>query len=224
MTKIVCISDTHNQHDKLIIPKADILIHAGDLTNRGTLQELKLVAEWMKKLLKDKVISQIVLTCGNHDLLFEDHEQLARSVFSEVPNLHILINESIVIEDMKFYGAPQTIFFFDWAYNIPKDSMYTYWDKIPDDTDVLITHQPPYGTGDAIKHDDLPGLPRSKSIEHLGCKALRDRVQQIQPRLHVWGHIHTGSGYYQHGKTQMVNAAQLNEQYMNTYQPYQIEI
>lgn len=37
-TRIVCISDTHNTTVKL--PKGDVLIHAGDLTNQGSYSEV----------------------------------------------------------------------------------------------------------------------------------------------------------------------------------------
>lgn len=46
-TRIVIISDTHNQTPKL--PPGDILIHAGDLTNQGSFAELERTVEWLEK-------------------------------------------------------------------------------------------------------------------------------------------------------------------------------
>lgn len=46
-TRIVCISDTHNQTPKL--PRGDVLIHAGDLTNQGSYSELKKAVAWIEK-------------------------------------------------------------------------------------------------------------------------------------------------------------------------------
>jgi len=46
-TRIVCISDTHNQQPSL--PKGDILIHAGDLTNQGSASELTKAVNWLEK-------------------------------------------------------------------------------------------------------------------------------------------------------------------------------
>jgi predicted phosphodiesterase len=40
MTRFVCISDTHNATIKL--PKGDVLIHAGDLTNQGSFSEVSI--------------------------------------------------------------------------------------------------------------------------------------------------------------------------------------
>jgi predicted phosphodiesterase len=46
-TRIVCISDTHNQTPRL--PRGDVLIHAGDLTNQGSYSELKKTVQWIEK-------------------------------------------------------------------------------------------------------------------------------------------------------------------------------
>jgi predicted phosphodiesterase len=46
-TRIVCVSDTHNQTPSL--PRGDVLIHAGDLTNQGSFTELKKTATWLEK-------------------------------------------------------------------------------------------------------------------------------------------------------------------------------
>jgi predicted phosphodiesterase len=46
-TRIVCISDTHNQTPKL--PKGDVIIHAGDITNQGSYSELRKSVEWLEK-------------------------------------------------------------------------------------------------------------------------------------------------------------------------------
>jgi hypothetical protein len=62
--RVVCISDTHNRHEELEIPKGDILLHAGDFTNRGTLEEISNFAAWLKALpFKHKIVIP-----GNHEL------------------------------------------------------------------------------------------------------------------------------------------------------------
>lgn len=46
-TRIVCISDTHNSTVKL--PKGDVLVHAGDLTNQGSYKELVRAVAWLER-------------------------------------------------------------------------------------------------------------------------------------------------------------------------------
>lgn len=49
-TRFVLISDTHNSNprDGFRLPKGDVLIHAGDLTNQGTLAELQKTVRWIE--------------------------------------------------------------------------------------------------------------------------------------------------------------------------------
>lgn len=49
--RIVCISDTHNAApgEGYTLPQGDVLIHAGDLTNQGSLAELKKAVHWIEK-------------------------------------------------------------------------------------------------------------------------------------------------------------------------------
>lgn len=222
--KCVCISDTHNRQweSKLVIPDGDVLIHAGDMTIMGTPGELVSVANWFEKI-RDR-FSAIVFTPGNHDLLFEDDLPRAMKFFEKMNNVHCLINQQIVINGMKFWGTPFTKRFRDWGFNVDPDKLSPYWEMIPSDTDVLITHQPPYGTGDYISYESAPGIPRRKNKEHLGCSELKRKVEQLQPRLHVYGHIHSGAGTYRHGRTVMVNASVLNEQYSLVNEPTVVEI
>ena len=78
-----------------------------------------------------------------------------------------------------------------------------YWDQIPDNLDVLITHGPPFGILDQITSD----------TEHFGCEELLKAVEEKKPKVHIFGHIHGGAGTFDNGVTRFVNAAYLNESY-----------
>ena len=65
--KIVIISDTHNQHEKLTIPKGDMIIHCGDVSGRGWYEEVRQFCNWFGELdFKYKI-----MIAGNHDFFFE---------------------------------------------------------------------------------------------------------------------------------------------------------
>jgi hypothetical protein len=66
----------------------------------------------------------------------------------------------------------------NWAFQYPR-TQDTWKDRVPDDIDILVTHGPPKA------HLDLTGL---------GCEFLLAELWRIQPRLHVFGHIHAGYG------------------------------
>ncbi len=189
--KLVVLSDTHGRHKTIDIPDGDVLIHAGDFSVWfGTLEEL---AEFNDFLAQLPHVHKIVVA-GNHDFPFERENAEARAILTHA---HYLQDEALEIEGVKFYGSPWQPEFLNLAFNLPRgEPLRRKWDMIPSDTDVLITHGPPHGIGDRT----FDGL-------HVGCEELLARVQEIKPRVHVFGHIHEGRGRIDIGETTFVNAA-----------------
>jgi Icc-related predicted phosphoesterase len=199
MTKILVISDTHGLQGLIgCLPEAEILIHAGDFMNYGTkISEALNFNSW----LKDIPIKHKLVCGGNHDRLFE----LQYSSRNLITGGIYLENESIAVEGIKFYFSPYTPAFNDWAFNMTREQLKENWKKIPDDTEFLVTHGPPYGILDQAV----------KGGEHFGDIELLHRVKQLTKlKYHVFGHIHGSRGIAPSvwGPT-FVNASFLNEQY-----------
>lgn len=208
--RLVCISDTHGQHRQLTVPRGDILIHAGDFMHSGQrLSEIIDFNDWLGSLPHPHK----VVIAGNHDLLFESYPEMARGRLS---NATYLENSGTEVLGRKFWGSPVQPTFHNWAFNVERGAaIRRYWKKIPSDTDVLITHGPPFGTLDKT---DILG-------PHLGCEELAKAVSQIKPRLHVFGHIHGGYGRETiDGSSTFVNAAVLNERYVHAHAPIVIDL
>jgi Icc-related predicted phosphoesterase len=194
--KIVIISDTHGYHEQASIPDGDILIHAGDLTKRGALNEVAQFNDFMGKLPHPKKI----VIAGNHDFSFEREPQKARALMT---NCIYLEDKGITINGINFYGSPWQPRFFDWAFNLDRGpALRQKWELIPEFTDVLITHGPPTGYGDKTVRGDAAG-----------CDDLLQVVRRIKPRLHIFGHIHEGYGSFKEGNTTFINASVCNLQY-----------
>ena len=203
--RLVVLSDTHGQHDKITdVPKGDILIHAGDFMNSGTdLLEIISFNRW----LGEQPFRHRVVCAGNHDKYFESDPGAARALLT---NAHYLENSEITIEGIRLWGSPYTPEFFHWAFMYPRGTAATrYWDSIPEHLDVLITHGPPHGILDQIYGKG----------EHLGCEELLKAVEAKRPRLHVFGHIHSGHGVAHNEHTRFVNASLLDERYNVRYTP-----
>jgi predicted phosphodiesterase len=197
------ISDTHDQHDGLIneIEECDILLHSGDCLNSGSISELPSFLEWLRKLNQAK---HIVFIAGNHDFAFEGSRSrrsdpmyrydskdtiLARvqDLIDHLPdNIHYLKDDSIKIEGLKIYGSPWQPEFHNWAFNLPRngEELEKTWDKIPDDTDILLTHGPPKNVLDWCRNDGF----------RAGCEKLLVRVKEVKPAIHQFGHIHESFG------------------------------
>lgn len=207
--------------DRIAVPDGDVLVHAGDLTMRGQLEELTKFNQDLGQLPhKHKLIC-----AGNHDFLFEREPSLARSL---ITNGTYLQDEEIIIEGKKFYLSPWQPWFYDWAFNLQRGAdIQKKWDLIPTDTDVLVTHGPPYGILDEVQDQDWDGEMADSALTkrvHVGCSNLKKVINQIKPKLHVFGHIHTGYGVVKTEHTTFVNAAICTEQYKPTRKPIVIEL
>ncbi len=205
--KIVAISDTHALHRHLIVPDGDVLIHAGDITRKGDLSELADFNGWLGSLPQQYKI----VIAGNHDLCFENQPKIAREILS---NCIYLQDEEITISGIKFYGSPWQPWYQNWAFNLPKGKeIRQKWNLIPTDTDVLITHGPPYQIRDRLKQGMC-----------VGCEELLTIVKKIKPQIHIFGHIHEGYGIVKIDETQFVNASSCDYLYKASNQPLILEV
>ncbi len=226
--RIIFISDTHGLHSIIPdLPDADVFVHCGDFMNTGRKrEELESFNNWLRHL---KIPQERRIICaGNHDIWLDaTHKESSpnRAYTSRLMlfNGVYLQEESVVIDGVKFFCSPWTPAFLGWGFNLPIGSNEEYWARIPEDTDVLVTHGPPYGILDSpYRREDFGGwesqyiLPPTKRC---GCQWLERRVAQVKPKIHAFGHIHGGRGTKVIGDTTYLNVAFLNEQYnpgMNT--------
>lgn len=224
--EIIFISDTHTKHfdgwlnrelDKLLeeYPEA-VLVHCGDISSRGRQREVEDFVEWYEDLkFKNKL-----LIAGNHDFMFEDNpEEALRILESKGKSITYLNDSGVEIDGIKFWGSPVTPRFFDWAFNRDAD-IQNHWNMIPHDTNVLITHGPPYGILDFTLRDRKP----------VGCHYLRKRLFDLRDlKVHSFGHIHEAFGQ-QIGDDedfqgiQFVNASYLDLRYDPVNRPIVINI
>jgi len=219
--KITFISDTHTRHRDVEadLPGGDLLIHAGDFMNSGYhKEEAEEFFTWFDGI---KGYDKKIFIAGNHDRIMQMQPEWATDTLTEYKTIDYLRDEGFAYYDMdmdrstKIYGSPWQPEFFNWAFNLPRngEEMKAKWDAIPDDTDILITHGPPYG------YLDVPG---GKKFQ-VGCELLRERIDAMQPKIHVFGHIHGSAGYYFNGHTHFINASVLDERYTYTNLPLTFE-
>jgi Icc-related predicted phosphoesterase len=114
---------------------------------------------------------------------------------------------------IKFWGSPWQPPFMNWAFNVPRDELYKYWEMIPLDTDILITHGGPEGIRDFTLDNQ----------QH-GCSSLRHYVEKINPALHVFGHIHEAYGAMVQGETLFVNACTCTRSYNPINKPIIVDL
>ncbi len=225
--KITFISDTHGKHNQITkdLPGGDILIHAGDFMNSGYYKtEAIEFFNWFEAI---NNYDTKVFIAGNHDRMMEDDPTWAQGYLTGFKTIEYLQDEELGIyhddlngdhskDNIRIYGSPWQPEFYNWAFNLPRhgEEMKVKWDAIPNNTDILVTHGPPFGFLDIPGH----GTPMN-----VGCEMLRYRVDELRPKIHVFGHIHGSWGYHFNGHTHFINAAVLNERYNYTNIPMSIE-
>lgn len=186
--RIVAVADTHLFTSDLRVPDGDVFIHAGDLCRGGDLDELREAAAWLATLPhRHKIV-----VAGNHDWAFAREPDAARAAIGACIYLE---DREVTVDGVRIYGSPWQPAFHDWAFNLPRGAaLARVWAQIPTGLDVLVTHGPPEGIGD-----------RSPVGGRAGCAELRRRVDEVQPRLHLFGHIHQDGGVWTHGATTFAN-------------------
>ena len=201
------ISDTHSNHEELIIPNnIDLLIHSGDSTNYRDYRncaEAECFFNWLSNLeIKNKI-----LIAGNHDfsLLYKFYD-LSKYNFTYLENSLLELKNNIV------FGYPYTPKFHDWFFMLNNKQLQKFSENIPD-CDILISHGPPKYILDSV-------LSNKNLYEHCGDIFLYEKVKQIKPKLHLFGHIHStkdinyypeNNGIFFDGKTYYINSACCND-------------
>jgi Icc-related predicted phosphoesterase len=216
--RLVITSDCHGKLQEAELPAGDILILAGDvLPNRFSSPEHDAYFQLNQLQELDRFcgtlnFSHILLIAGNHDWLFQIDKLARRSL----KNITYLEDSGIGIDGVKFYGSPHQPWFYDWAFNLPRNGkeLAHYWSLIPDDTDVLITHGPPWGILDQP----------FGAYEHVGCELLLKRVNEVKPKVHAFGHIHGSYGRQRIGETLFLNASLCDERYKPLNPPHVIDL
>ena len=218
--KIAIISDTHGEHKNLEkwLPAADMIICAGDVSKFGNMTTISSFLRWFSELEQYKTK---IFIAGNHDTLFEDNRGLSQAMIYH--NLMYLENSGLEFDGINIYGSPVTPRFHDWAFNADRgEKIKKYWDAIPENTDILITHGPPMGILDVSRYNQST-MALDGSINHVGCQDLMNRINEIKPKVHIFGHIHPAYGIVYQNGTLFINASSVDETYKIKNKPYFIE-
>ena len=211
-------------------PKADVLVVAGDYCPNfragGETGDARMQVEWLKTdfvpFLKTLPFTHIIIVAGNHDWChYIGETKLAARLAITGGGLTYLEDEAVTIDGKVFYGSPYQPHFFDWAFNFDRlDPSRGYpqakaiWSKIPDGSNVVVTHGPP-----------LNVLDLCMDGRRVGCPILRDRIFAVKPALHLFGHIHHSYGAETRRNITFGNVALCNEQYqpVNPIQVFEIK-
>lgn len=210
---IDCVSDMHGEHPQM--PGGDVLVVAGDITGCDYELQWARFFEWFAR----QQYKHKLMIAGNHDgiLVANDPRVIAKEICGMGADDFIYLQDSgCEIEGVKFWGAPWTPPFFNWYFMLKPEQIAEKWRLIPDDTNVLITHGPPYGTLDSVSPN---------RTFRCGCESLALELKRLkQLKAHIFGHIHGGYGKIEKDGMVFVNAAHMDEEYEPINKPIRIEL
>ncbi|SNB59293.1 Predicted phosphoesterase [Marinobacter sp. es.042] len=211
--RLICISDTHSLHEQMPeIPDGDVLIHAGDCTGTGSLAALSHFTEWFGTLPHQHKI----LIAGNHDYCFEIYPKPSREMCTE-HGVTYLRGEATRIGNLNFYGFPWQPIYRWMAFNAREGELRGRLQRVPDDTNVLISHGPAFNVFDYV--------PSERA--HVGCHALANRIQELNElKAHICGHIHESYGFAvrESDGVKFANASTCTERYSPSNLPIVIDL
>jgi Icc-related predicted phosphoesterase len=188
------------------VPEGDVLLFAGDATRKGELAELADFNDWLMGLPHPHKF----VIAGNRDFCFESKLRESRAVLSAARYLQ---DETAQVGAFRIYGSPWQPAFLNMAFNLERgEALRVKWALIPADTDVLVTHTPPYGIGDKLLTGGL-----------VGDRDLTEAVRRIHPRLHVFGHIHEGYSDQIVDSTRYLNGSVVDENYRPINAPWVVD-
>jgi Icc-related predicted phosphoesterase len=224
--RLVCISDNHNQNliTKWSMPEGDVLIHAGDITAIGDYKQVLRMAKLLERLKVGKGYKQVLLVPGNHDKLFASDQTLATNIMND-HGVTTMIDQMVKINTYPFYGTP-------WVQLQPEDLLKLrsdalcfslmdcrrFYDRIPSETHVLITHQPPAGILDVAGNGKAVGSSQLASLINSKLSFMS------QPITFIFGHNHMGHGMIENIGRRFANVALCDDNYRPAYPPTVIDI
>lgn len=218
------LSDTHNRHADFKCKGGDILLHSGDVSSRGTDQEILNFINWFEQ----QPYESKIFIPGNHDWSLERNFAYWKDECIK-RRIHLLNDSGLIIKSMydpnlnlKIWGSPVQPWFHSWAFNRARTEkeatkqhgwIKPHWDLIPKDTEILLTHGPPMGILDEVTR--VCGSSNNPP-QHAGCEELLKKIKETNVKLHLFGHIHEGRGFHYEGSTTYVNGSSLDRMYCPT--------
>ncbi|KAF1831559.1 Metallo-dependent phosphatase [Decorospora gaudefroyi] len=232
-TRFLILSDTHSSSPSQNIaddnvsfrpplPKADVLLHCGDLTMIGQLEEY----ERTLGMLEDIEAPLKLVIAGNHDISLDEEYYARKGRFmhggrgydKDLPakaramwmgerakragvtyleeGTHTFMLENGA--NLRVYASPYQPEFYDWAfpYFRNQDRYNASHQCTPNAVPIAENPVPDFPNIDVMMTHGPPMgiLDATRTGEAVGCQHLLRAARRCKPRLHCFGHIHEGWG------------------------------
>lgn len=226
MIKVCALSDMHGQ--LIDIEPCDLVLVCGDSVSLKMQRYDESTLEWYKNIFKpwaEKLPCKKVLwIAGNHDYMQGKAEEY-RMIFSRIDKVTYLEDEGYIYNQddqiLKIWGTPWCRKFGTWHFMAKPEVLKEKFSLIPENLDILMTHDAPYGCSDVLL---------DKSVfwwtpNHIGNPQLAEAIKEKKPRYLVHGHLHsTNRDFETMENTKVINVSILGEDYKIESKPLYIEL
>ena len=201
--RIQFISDLHGKFADVDLKKSDVLCITGDVFEENSEREFILFKMWLK-LIVFKNVKHVVITPGNHDRILtipyycEELNAINNVRVLKLSSKPLNIN-GVVFSGFEFCELP------NWAFYLDKETMSKRIEKIQK-CDILLSHIPPF--------EILDLTTKSSLVHNIGSYDLFDKVIEIKPSIHAFGHVHEQYGIKKSVNTLYINSC-LSDYYDN---------
>ena len=228
--KVTALSDCHG----LLLPieefkPCELVCICGDISPLNIQANHKKMRKWLieefKPWCESLPCDKVIFIAGNHDSALQNQDFM-QSVFPKYEKVTYLFHENYVYtsregKEYTIFGTPYCKLFGNWAFMEIDDKLLQLYNEIPENLDILLSHDQPFGYGDVLELGSAPWADGS----HIGNKPLVKAVLEKQPRLMLTGHLHsTDHSCIEIGNTKRYNVSIKNERYEPVYDPLTIEI
>lgn len=218
--KVVAISDLHGYLPE--IPECDLLCICGDLVPLNVQANSRKTRKWLTEEFKPWCESlpchKVLFIAGNHDIYFENLDFM-KAQFPKDNKATYLFNEEYKYQSKNgkiysIFGTPYCQIFGNWAFMLPPKELEKAYSKIPENLDILMTHDAPFGISDILLQKEY------YTGEHIGNKPLAKAILQKAPKIVCHGHLHSTSREFEElGYSKVVNCSIKDEYYDPIYDP-----
>lgn len=223
MVKICAMSDLHGYLPS--VEPCDLVLICGDIVPLRIQGRTKDSYKWFSTEFKEWAMNlpcdKVIFIAGNHECTLPNHYNDYKQLFYNDSKVTYLCHEGYIYKGLdgkeySIFGTPYCKVFGNWAFMLSDPELEEKYSEIPENLDILITHDAPYGVSDVLLQKEC----KWATGEHIGNVPLREAILEKQPKIHVFGHLHSVSKEFNTlGSTKVRNCSIKDEFYNVAYPP-----
>lgn len=228
MLYVCAMSDLHGYLPP--VEPCELVLICGDIVPLSAQGSSRYTSRWYERAFKTWAESlpcdKVIFIAGNHELHFPNHYEYYKKMFPNNSKVTYLCHEEYIYKgsdgkEYSIFGTPYCKEFGNWAFMLPDPELEERYSEIPENLDILITHDAPYGVSDVLLQKEC----KWATGEHIGNVPLRNAIIQKCPKYVFHGHLHSTSHEFELlENSKVVNCSLKDEFYNVLYKPIIIDL